>query len=287
MIIANPIYDSVFKYMLTNDLRVAKLFLSKLLSKKIVDLVLDPTEVIADSVKKRKSPLGGHDSMTIMHLDFAATVVDENGDEEVIIIEMQKAKLLEDVMRFRKYLGKQYTNVQHKYIVKDKCVAKPIYPVYILGHKLSNFTDEAIKVERVYKNAITNDIIFGKSSFIEGVTHEALIVQVPSISERIKREGPNNPKNCYLQDLLTIFDQAKYHDDDKHFLNIDKEDLPKWLEPITHALEKASQDPDVRLQMEVEDNYLRQLEEIEKTLIRKDEIIKQKDQALEQKDQAL
>ena len=287
MIIANPIYDSVFKYMLTNDPRVAKLFLSKLLNKKIVNLILAPTEIMSDGIKKKKSPLGRFGSMTVMHLDFAATIVDEDGNEDIIIIEMQKAKLIEDIMRFRHYLGAQYANSAHKYLVNDKFVAKPIYPIYILGHTLSEFTNEAIKVERVYKNAITNDVISGKSRFIDGLTHDALIIQIPSISARIEKEGTKEPVNRSLQELLTIFDQDKYSDTTKRYLNIESESIPKWLKPIAGVLKRAGEDSAIRQQMEVEDDYLEQFEEIEKTLIKKDQALEKKDQALEENKQAL
>ena len=40
-LIANPIYDSVFKYMMEDD-RVAKILLSALLQKDIIDLQLKP-----------------------------------------------------------------------------------------------------------------------------------------------------------------------------------------------------------------------------------------------------
>ena len=42
-LIANPIYDSVFKYMMEDD-RVAKILLSALLQKDIIDLQMKPHE---------------------------------------------------------------------------------------------------------------------------------------------------------------------------------------------------------------------------------------------------
>jgi hypothetical protein len=43
MIIANPIYDTVFKYMMS-DSKVAKTFLSAIIGEKIVDLDFTTTE---------------------------------------------------------------------------------------------------------------------------------------------------------------------------------------------------------------------------------------------------
>ena len=47
MIIANPIYDSVFKYLM-DDNRVAKLIVSALLAEEVEELEFRPAEVRAE-----------------------------------------------------------------------------------------------------------------------------------------------------------------------------------------------------------------------------------------------
>ncbi|MFZ1750480.1 MAG: hypothetical protein WAU01_09820, partial [Saprospiraceae bacterium] len=47
MLIANPIYDVVFKYMM-EDARVAKIFLSAIMAKELVDIQFLPQELIGD-----------------------------------------------------------------------------------------------------------------------------------------------------------------------------------------------------------------------------------------------
>ncbi len=286
MRIANPIYDSVFKYLLTNDLRVAKLVISNLINKNIVDLKLSPTEFTID--KNSDKPLQGKNSMTVMHLDFTATIVEEDGTQKVIIIEMQKAKLLEDIMRFRKYLGLQYKNPEHKYEVNGKLVAKPILPIFILGHTIDDLDVEALMVKRSPVNAITNEKVDTSSKFIEGITHDCLIIQIPAISNRIEAEGVSaKPINKHLKELLSIFDQTKNYEQNNHFLHVDDEKLPKWLQPVVRALEKASTEQKLREQMDIEDDYIAQLEGIERDLAYKDKLIEENTKALAEKDQAL
>ena len=293
MIIANPIYDAAFKYLLTNDLKVAKLFISNLINKKIKKLVPAPTQLVTGK-KKVSEALSGENTMTVMHMDFAATIVESDGSETVIIIEMQKAKLLEDIMRFRKYLGMQYGNDEYRYMVAGKIVAKPIFPVYILEHKIG-CKEEALLIERHIKNAITNEIVEYKNEFINGITHDALIIQVPAVANSIDHKYPKGQKvNKHLKELLNIFDQTHYSSDSKQLLNLDSSTLPKWLKPVADSLEKAGQLPEVREQMELEDDYYAQLEVIERRLAKNSKTIKmnlkelkKKDQTIEQKDQTI
>jgi len=96
--IANPIYDGAFKYLL-DDNKVARLFLSTMIGEEIVELTFRPTEHRTD-VEQRH--------VTVFRIDFSARIALPNGGEKLVIIEIQKAKFASDIMRFRKYLGRQY-----------------------------------------------------------------------------------------------------------------------------------------------------------------------------------
>lgn len=100
--IANPIYDSVFKYLM-NDEKVAKLLLSAIIGREVVELEFRPTE--------HHFPF--REVLTVLRMDFQARIIDENGNQELVLIELQKAKLASDIMRFRKYLGAQYGDPGH------------------------------------------------------------------------------------------------------------------------------------------------------------------------------
>ena len=138
MLIANPIYDVVFKYLM-KDKKVAKLLLSAIIGEEIIDLDFRPTE------QELKTP----HSWTVIRMDFSAKISQANGQDKLVIIEIQKAKLPSDIMRFRRYLGNQYAD-ENNVIVNDEDEnqdrkALPILSIYFLGHRLEYTKAPAIK----------------------------------------------------------------------------------------------------------------------------------------------
>ena len=262
MRIANPIYDVVFKYLMLEDLNIAKLVISSLIGKKVLELTPYPTELTANNepVKNTK-----RDSFTVYRLDFAAKIKESDGAERLILIELQKAKFISDIMRFRRYLGKQYMKKEHYYLVNSNKVPLPIYPIYILGHKLDDFTEEAIYIKRSLYNAITNEKLkTQKNIFIDGLTHDGLIIQIPYVNKTLETKGKTK-FNKRLKELITIFDQSfQEPDSSEHFFDIDENSIPKWLTPVIRTLQKAAADPEVRQKMDLEDDYISELEEQER-----------------------
>ena len=80
--IANPIYDVVFKYLMKDE-KLAKLLLSAIIGKEVVGLKLRPTE----------HSLSVSETLTVLRLDFRARIVDREGRQELVLIELQKAKI--------------------------------------------------------------------------------------------------------------------------------------------------------------------------------------------------
>lgn len=75
--IANPIYDSVFKYIMEDE-RIAKTVLSALLKKEVLHVTTRPHEYANTS----------RDTLSMFRIDFAATVCEEDGSQQVILIEL-------------------------------------------------------------------------------------------------------------------------------------------------------------------------------------------------------
>ena len=82
MLIANPIYDTVFKRMMENE-RVAKFFISTLLEQTIEAIEVKPQEFTYTD------ELAG---LAVFRLDFIATIKTETGEYKKVLIEIQKAK---------------------------------------------------------------------------------------------------------------------------------------------------------------------------------------------------
>ena len=171
MVIANPIYDVVFKRMMENE-RVAKFFIGTLLEQTIESVEVKPQEFIYTD------ELAG---LAVFRLDFIATIKTEAGEYKKILIEIQKAKNKIDLMRFRNYLAEQYKKED---TINDKKVILPITTIYVLGFKLPEIETPCIKVERNYRDLINKKILVKKSEFVEKLTHDSFIVQVEKITVR-------------------------------------------------------------------------------------------------------
>ena len=268
--IANPIYDVVFKYMM-NDEKVAKLLLSAIIGREVVALEFRPTE--------HHFPVG--ELLAVLRMDFSARILDEHGREELIILELQKAKLATDIMRFRRYLGEQYSNKEN--VVREP---KPDYPyrkalpilsIYFLGHTLDHVKAPVVRVNRVYSDAATGEQINEREEFIESLTHDSIIIQIPYLKGRRRTE---------LEQLLTVFDQSGTTDD-PHLLNVSEEALPDRYRPMLRRLQKAIADPVVRQTMEAEDDLIEEFKDYQRLISHKEQMISQKEQMISQKEQII
>ncbi len=263
--IANPIYDGAFKYLL-DDNRIARLFLSTMIGEEIEELTFRPTEHRTD-VEQR--------SVTVFRIDFSARIALPDGGNKLVIIEIQKAKFASDIMRFRKYLGRQYLSKDNSYTVNGELRAMPILSIYLLGHSLEHTESPVIRVVRQYLDATGKEEIDLPEDFIESLTHDSIIVQIP----HLKRRRQND-----LECLLGIFDQSQKDPADAHTLSIREEDYPKKFHGVIRRLIKAISEPDVRETMEVEDDYLEDLEDMERMVAKKDAVIVEKDAVIVEKD---
>ena len=212
MIIANPLYDVVFKGLM-EDNRIAIFFLETLLEESIESLVVKTTE----STMQLKDPemskerwekkgiqrLGIH----LIRLDFVATIKLKSGGTKKVLIEIQKARKPIDVMRFRNYLAEHYKKQDKIFLDgKKKKVPLPIVTVYILGFTLPEIGAAAVKVDRNYIDLQTKNIIETKSDFIEKLTHDCFVVQLPRIESRFQTT---------LDRLLTVFEQRYFISDEE------------------------------------------------------------------------
>ena len=142
MIIANPIYDVVFKYLL-EDVEIARELLSTILGEEIQSLELKPQETATE-----KS--GG--GISILRFDFKAIIKNKSGELHKVLIELQKAKKAFDVMRFRRYLRKEDDVLNDKGEPEKRPL--PIISIYFLGFPLNSIQSGVVKISRElsYKN---------------------------------------------------------------------------------------------------------------------------------------
>ena len=110
MRIANPMYDAAFKYLM-DDQAAARLLVGAVLGEEVVSLEALPQERAARSspaAAPGESPSG--EMLTVRRVDFAATVRTATGERLRVLVEVQKARFTDEVMRFREYLGRHYAD---------------------------------------------------------------------------------------------------------------------------------------------------------------------------------
>jgi hypothetical protein len=270
MIIANPIYDVVFKYLL-EDSEIAKELLSTILGATIIKLDVKPQETLISNETGE---------VKIFHLDFKALVEMADGEQRTVLIELQKAKKSYDILRFRKYLGVNYLKEEVRKNPKGELesYAIEIVTIYILGFKLEGVDLPVLKVSRKYTDAITKEEVIANNEFISKLTHESYTIQIP----RLKHEQRNK-----LEEVLEIFNQD-FVTDDLHNINFPKTSNDPLVKKMIKRLSKAAANEKIKRTMEAEDSIERMINrETEEKTKELNEVILQKDEALLQKDEAL
>jgi hypothetical protein len=288
MIIANPIYDVVFKHLMLNE-RIAKFFIGTLLDETIIELSMKPQErtifpkledLDEATLVSLEKLLIERLSISVFRVDFVATVKTAEGEYKKVLIEIQKAKNALDLMRFRTYLAEHYkTEDEVEIDGKKEKTALPIVTVYMLGFKIVEIDAIAIKVKREYWDLINQQVLTAKSSFVEGLTHDCYVVQIPRI------EGNTKTK---LESLLSIFEQ-NYFITDKGILKEYKFPIEdETVREMVSILQYIGADEEMRKAIEDEREAYRLLEvmaenrrkELETIIKEKNETIKEKDEAL-------
>ena len=268
-IIANPIYDSVFKFLMEDE-RAAKVLLSALLKKEVRELKMCRNEYT--NLQQSR--------ISLFRIDFSAKLVDASGKEELVLIELQKTWLATETLRFRQYLGAQYMNKENVHESDNpKGFGLPIISIYILGHKVGDLQQPVVYVRRRYLDYDDQQIEAGvPDPFIESLTHDSVIVQIPYLQGRARN---------HLERLLRVFDQDYRTPADEHLLNIDDEGMDGDERLLLNRLVMAAASPEIRRDMQVEDEILSEIEVRDTTIMQKDKVIEQKEQMIEQKEQVI
>ena len=284
MVIANPIYDVVFKRLMENK-RVARFFIETLLEETVEEVEVKPQEfTYTDQL------IG----LAIFRLDFIATIKTDSGEFKKVLIEIRKAKNSIDLMRFRRYLGEQYKTEDEIHTPHGlQKTALPIVTIYLLGFQLPGIESPAVKVARNYTDLITHTVIIQKSEFIEKLTHDCFIVQMSRIHGKL---------HTRLEKVLGIFEQNYFIDGNgiikEYNYEIDDDNIRNMIE----ILHYAGTDPMRKKEIEDEQEAWRvvdavggekmkvlawKIEQKEKVIEQKEQVIEQKEKVIEQKEKVI
>ena len=248
--VANPIYDIVFKYLMEDE-RIARTILSALLK----------VDVLAVEVRPHEYSDQSRDGLSVFRIDFGATIRDADGKEKLILIELQKTFLETETLRFRQYLGVHYNNPKN---MLNGDYAIPMVSVYLLGHKVGDIEEPVLYVSHQACDYNGNVVTKGlPDPFVESLTHDSIIVQIPRLHGHV---------NNRLDMVLSIFDQSRRTESDNRMLNINADAYSgdTEMERILHRLSMAAANAEMRMQMNVEDEYFSIIEKRDTEIMMRD-----------------
>ena len=235
MIIANPLYDVVFKYLL-EDIEIARELLSTILGEDVVHIELKPQETATESSAS---------SVSILRFDFKAIIKSPSGELKKVLIELQKAKQAFDVMRFRRYLGDNYRKEDD--VLNEKGAMEkrplPIVTIYFLGFPLDKIENAVVKINREYRDVISQEVIEIKEDFVELLTHDSYLIQIQRLTGHARTK---------LERVLQVFN-PEFQTKDRHQLDFKGDVNEPLVKKMVDRLGRAIASDEIRDKMDVED----------------------------------
>jgi hypothetical protein len=215
--------------------------------------------------------------LTVCRFDFSAQISTADGKTKSVMIELQKAKFYSDIMRFRRYLGLHYQNPHNVYGSKKNKKACQIYAIFLLGYDIGVNDCPIIQVDQNIKDGTTKKSLEVTNDFIEGLHHRSWIIQLDQLKRRCRND---------VEKLLSLFYQGN-RTDNRHLLKVDENEYPETCRPIIRRLRMASGDEDIQAEMEMEDDFMKELQEREWSIMEQDKALEEKDKVIEQDKKAL
>ena len=217
----------------------------------------------------------------ILRLDFKATIKTKDGKRKKVLIELQKGKNSADIMRFRKYLGDNYRKEDTSQTDKKKKTTLPIITIYFLGFRLVNIVTSIMKVNREYIDLITDKNIEAKEEFVEKLTHDSYIIQIPRLKKKVRNE---------IERVLKVFNQSYVTDGDKKTLEFSEKDFENddLLQLIASRLRKTATEETLLRKIEIEEEventieqHIREKQELAEKNYELNEALSAKDEEIE------
>ena len=247
--VANPIYDSVFKYLMEDE-RIARTILSALLKKEVVEV----------QIRRNEYTNGYRDNISMFRIDFGARIREADGALRLILIELQKTWLETETLRFRQYLGAQYANPEN--MVHEEM--RPPYGIPILVH-------DSIIVQIPLLHGQINNRLFKVLSVFDQTNKEKDNRQLVELDEANYQDDAD--MQYILHRLIMASGDAQLRQDmnveDEYFQAIEDRDT------AIMSRDKMIKEKD------------QQLSQKDQQLSQKDQQLSQKDQQLSQQSQQL
>jgi hypothetical protein len=289
-IIANPIYNTVFKQLM-EDTDIVKFFLSTIFGIQVTDVaeIDDLPDVYRQKKNKEQKKIPPYSAYRTY---FMVTVLTGDGERR-ILIEIQNSFDMMNRRRFRKYLESQYSK-KITVINNDSEPELPVTSIYILENILSEIKFSCLKVGRTDTDILTDEPVAGMDDFLK---------KLPRNSYIIKKTAEKSCNSTALEKLLGLFEQSSFLFETSKALKTyqylpspDGDEDIKLITDTLHGIAACSED---RKEIEYEAEYIRttdffctarvreaeiELERLDKELERLDKEKEKQDKELERLD---
>jgi hypothetical protein len=266
MIIANPLYDVVFKYLL-EDVEIARELLSTILGEDVQSVEVKPQETSTET----------SGDIRILRFDFKAVIKKPNGELSKVLIELQKAKKSFSTMRFRRYLGDNYRKEDE--VLNERGLPEkrplPIVTIYFLGFSLNSIKSGIVKINREYVDVVTQEVLDIEEEFVELLTHDSYVIQVQKLGQSTRSR---------VERVLQIFSPFYQNTKDRHQFDFQGDTNDPLVKRMAERLGRAIASEEIRDKMDVEDELERVFD---REMGKKDEIIAEQEGIIAEKDKLL
>ena len=197
-----------------------------------------------------------------------------------MLVEVQKSHYSDDVMRFRRYLGQHYAD-ERAYVTvqggRERRHPLRLTTIYFLGRRLPCTDATVLKVTREYLDGVTGERLEVREEFVESLTHECYVVQVPLLTDRRRTD---------LERLLSVFDQ-ELRTDSRHVLEVDETRMPAEYGPVLRRLQGAAVSRELEASMRLEDEVVGEWLRLERDIAEQKEALAEQKEALAEQKEAL
>ncbi len=115
-----------------------------------------------------------------------------------------------------------------------------------------------IRVQRQCTDLATGEPLAQKEPFIESLTHDSYIIQIPQLHGQHRTE---------VEAMLQLFDQNRISGD-RYRLVIEEAEIPERYRPLLRRLQRVVAEPAIADAMDLEDEVLQELQDRERTIER-------------------
>ncbi|NJL74650.1 MAG: hypothetical protein HC892_06045 [Saprospiraceae bacterium] len=148
-----------------------------------------------------------------------------------------------------------------------------------MGFHLDSIKSGIVKINREYRDVVTQEILDIKEDFVELLTHDSYLIQVRKLAKKARTK---------LERVLQVFSPIYQTTDNRHQLDFQGNTDDPLVKKMIERLGRAIASEEIREKMDVEDELDRIFErEMKKLAAQKDKIIAEKEEIIAEKEEVI